>query len=126
MLMKIRQKAYVYVISVSPVGPCKIGFAKDPWHRHRQVQAGNHCRLELSAVCMPLKRHETVERALHTRFGDKRLHMEWFAVPVVEVVAALAEYGEIQVCPPEPERAMPLMPKDELASVMLAHPRYQA
>lgn len=54
----------------------KIGCAKDPWNRLRNIQTGCPTDLELAAI---LPGEEADERALHKRFRQFHVRGEWFA-----------------------------------------------
>ncbi len=58
----------------------KIGLAKDPKKRLRQLQTGNPQRLTLMHwEEVPEKQARAIERAFHAAFAPWRLHGEWFA-----------------------------------------------
>lgn len=87
--------SYVYVIAAiendRPVAPTKIGIARHPGKRLKQLQTGSHRKLEvIGAFCCPGRQiAEAIEKSMHEALTDKSLTGEWFDVcPVLAVVQA--------------------------------------
>lgn len=118
-------EAYIYCIEVLPCGPCKIGYAANPWLRFRQIEVGNHCDLRLAYVVKvgPERVCAWEERKLHRLFMERWVRGEWFSVSAEEVAAAMAGLGEVLKEPPEPEVERKLMAVEELEKIVRLHPR---
>jgi len=91
-------RRFVYVIG-SEAGLQKVGLARDPQNRLRNLQCGNHSPLRLVAAfsVSPALAHPT-EAYAHYLLRSARAHGEWFAVSpdgaasaVEEAVTAVAE-----------------------------------
>jgi hypothetical protein len=90
---------YIYLLESVPAGSYKIGYARDPDKRVRELERGGalgaaRCRYGLSwhdevepwqsEACKPYRLlwsapaddHRTAERALHSHFADKRIKIE--------------------------------------------------
>lgn len=76
---------WVYVIEAGENGNIKIGWAKNPALRMKQLQTGSHAELDLVGV-IPGTRF--LEADIHRRLAECRLVGEWFlrdeALPRVE------------------------------------------
>lgn len=79
--------SYIYFIQAKSGGLVKIGFAKDPATRLRDMQSGCPIPLAILATCRGGQMHEG---SVHYRFRAHRAHGEWFA-PVPELLAFVAE-----------------------------------
>lgn len=83
---------YVYVIGTviveEIVGPVKVGVAKSPAARVRELQTGNPHRLILcSQFSVPSRKiAEAVERAFHETQNRHRLNGEWFDMDPISAV----------------------------------------
>lgn len=66
----------VYFMQAGPFGDVKIGVAKDPLARMRQLQTSVAHKLRIIRV---LEGDRAEEKALHDRFGALRKAGEWFA-----------------------------------------------
>lgn len=77
----------VYFIQAGSDGPIKIGFAKNPEARLRDLQPGNHRTLFLRATRPGTGADE---RHHHERFASARLIGEWFA-PVPALLSYIKE-----------------------------------
>lgn len=66
----------VYFVQGFDGGPIKIGRARDPHLRVRELQTGSPVPLDL--LCT-LPGGEVLEAGLHAAFAGSRLHGEWFA-----------------------------------------------
>lgn len=66
-------------------GRYKIGIAKNPKHRIRQLQTGNSDQLELIETYQS-DNASKIESALHNRFSHVRNVGEWFDLSVTEEV----------------------------------------
>lgn len=88
----------VYFIRRGTSRVVKIGVAKDPWKRLRQLQTGSADRLKIVAV-MPGTPAD--ERALHRRFADLRLGGEWFRMSP-EITAMIREVKRRHRCDSAP------------------------
>jgi hypothetical protein len=91
--MKLSDPSFVYVMEGEAGGPIKVGRAKDPWARARDLQTGNPYTLRVLHVL--IGDHE-LEWQLHHRLKDSRLQGEWFHGPAVpeflEFIQALAKF----------------------------------
>lgn len=71
---------HVYFIQAgSAGGPVKIGLARDPWSRLKELQVGNAEPLELLGHT-PACDARSLEQELHRRFSDSHKRGEWFDV----------------------------------------------
>jgi hypothetical protein len=99
----------VYLIG-SPDSPLvKIGWSDNPERRLRDLQSGSPVPLQLLAV---FEGGYLVEAALHRRFADKRIRVEWFDLGPnpVETVRPYVKVAQVD----EAERAGLRQPKHEL------------
>lgn len=73
------EKTYVYVISAGP-GFQKIGMAKNPKSRMRDLQIGNPIELEISHLVQPVPAHvaRNIERTTHQMLRKFNCGGEWF------------------------------------------------
>lgn len=69
----MRDKAYVYIIKVSPDGIYKIGVSKNPEKRIKQLQTGNPEKIELIKTFLSSYPYK-MENVFHRRF--KRNHVQ--------------------------------------------------
>jgi hypothetical protein len=69
-----RDLTTVYFIT-SSAGPIKIGHAKNPHRRMRDLQLAGPSELTLAAI---VEGPVSLERSYHARFAEHRLHGEWF------------------------------------------------
>lgn len=92
---------YVYVISAGG-GRHKIGVAKDPDQRRRDLQCGSADKLAVVHRELIGRRAVEIEHAAHGLIRDKRLHLEWFAVSAEDAIDAIrrAVAGERAPKPP--------------------------
>lgn len=74
------ESRFVYVMQAGESGPVKIGVARNPLSRLRELQTGCFARLRLIAMEDLSDRSDALalESALHKRFRPYRLHGEWF------------------------------------------------
>lgn len=79
----------LYVLA-SAGGMCKIGMAKDPAERLRQLVTGHPHKLVL-AQSFPVEPHMAahLERAAHIRLAAHRMQGEWFSVSREDAIAAV-------------------------------------
>jgi len=70
-----KNAGYVYFIHDATSDAVKIGWAKDPFARLRDLQIGNPNNLTL-AFCFATERN--TERILHKRFRNQHIRGEWF------------------------------------------------
>jgi hypothetical protein len=75
---------YVYLIRGND-GRYKIGIAKNPNQRIKQLQTGNSDRLELIDVYQS-ENASKIESALHFQYNHVRQHGEWFDLSVSDEV----------------------------------------
>lgn len=124
----MKQDSIVYCISVSPEGPCKIGYANHPWRRLSLAQVNNHLPLTLAAILQPERPVRLIEGFLHARFRPDHIRGEWYNVPVQTVIEAMGEYGSVQEWPKRGRGAFaqnqPQASAEELLEAMRAHPRW--
>lgn len=79
---------YVYLIKMDSC--FKIGIAQDVESRLAQLQTGSPYDLEV-VQCYEFHNAQTVEGALHQKFGDVRMRGEWFRLKENQVI----EFGNI-------------------------------
>jgi hypothetical protein len=84
---KPKPRGWIYFIQARPGDPIKIGFAKDPEKRLRELQTGSAYPLQILAK-VPGRLED--ERRLHGEFTRFRLSGEWFkpAKKLLEYVEA--------------------------------------
>ncbi|RAK68843.1 GIY-YIG nuclease family protein [Phenylobacterium kunshanense] len=80
---------FVYFISAEGAKAVKIGSAKSPRTRLRELQTGAMHDLVLLAV-IPHPRPRKLEQHLHAEFGEHRIRSEWFSY-TSEIEAFLIE-----------------------------------
>lgn len=73
-------KRFVYVISDGSGNAHKIGIAKEPEARLKQLQTGNPADLELAFTLGPTAQFFDIETWCHRKLKAKRLEGEWFRV----------------------------------------------
>lgn len=83
--MKRNYPAYVYIIKRAD-GCIKIGVAKNPKKRLKQLQTGSNMRLEIAGSFPYKSRMQafTMERELHERFSIFRQEGEWFTAGLLK------------------------------------------
>ena len=104
---------HVYVISADEEGPCKIGIAKSPENRRKQLQVGNPRQLVVAyqkAVSGP-EMAQRVERAAHTILLETRLQGEWFSSSVPEAISAVN--GALESPAPKPKKQISVISQKE-------------
>lgn len=71
---------YVYFIRAGHDGPIKIGKAKNVDARIKELQIGNHRKLNLLYTLKAKSERNAfyIEKQFHKMFGSKRIHGEWF------------------------------------------------
>jgi len=75
--------SFVYLIGCDAGGPVKIGHARDLRVRLNSLQVGCWEELKvLHSVSVPCTIAPAAEAAMHTRYWEKRVRGEWFAVPL--------------------------------------------
>lgn len=95
---------YLYVISESDQGPCKLGFSAVPERRLRQLQTGCAGKLVLfHQEAVPSAKVKQLERALHGLLRHLKLKGEWFNLStsdaILEVKHAVIRYeDDLTVC----------------------------
>ena len=72
---------YVYFIHAPDLGRVKIGYTSDPDSRLSSMQTGSPCQLVLARL---ERGNRDLERRLHHRFREKRIHGEWFDDSVLD------------------------------------------
>ncbi len=80
---------WLYAIAVDPLGPFKVGISQKPTIRVRELQTGNHLKLQVFCM-MPLwDRAEAChfEASFHKIHSNKRIEGEWFSLSLIEVVS---------------------------------------
>lgn len=78
----------LYVIAPSEDGPCKIGIARDPDKRLRELQTGNPHKLGVYLISKCSNAQDFEYRA-HRHLASKRMQGEWFDITVVEAAKTL-------------------------------------
>lgn len=95
---------YVYVISAGDLRH-KVGVAKDPDRRCRDLQCGSADKLVVVHREQIGLRAIEIEHAAHGLIRDKRLHLEWFAVSADEAVDAIRRAVAGERAPKPPSKA---------------------
>ncbi len=91
---------YLYAISESRDGPCKIGYAAAPTERIHELQIGNPRQLSL-VWSVETEHYRRAERLAHRRAGlMHHIRGEWFAVNIAAakeaVIFGCDEAGRIE------------------------------
>jgi len=76
---------FVYVISESPAGPCKIGFASNTYKRLASLQSGNHRRFKLE-FSQATDHPRVLERVAHALAIRSLIAREWFDLTPVRAI----------------------------------------
>lgn len=84
----LEDPSFVYLIQGDPGTPVKIGVAKDPLKRMRELQTGNPSKLHLQYV---IPGDAGLERHLHNRARRGAVLGEWFDGPDVAALQLLVE-----------------------------------
>jgi hypothetical protein len=96
--------AVIYLIQSGEDGPVKIGItSSDPRKRVAQLQTGNPTPLRLRAT---ISGDASIERHLHSKFGQLRLNGEWFEPDA----AIFAAFAAAQNWPHDPVTLPPVTP----------------
>lgn len=113
---------FVYVISESIDGPCKIGYGSNPNARIIDCQIGNPRRLTLAfqAASTNPKRVEFVAHGLLTA---SHLGGEWFDVTVARAVTAIDEAARLVGDTPELVAKLMVDHAEKLSAAAGLHPR---
>lgn len=91
----IRDMKYVYFIGEGDGGPVKIGTAKDPILRLRQMQTGNSRKLKIEHALIG---DSDVERLFHEIWRDHRLTGEWFRPEIREALYPVLDSARLRQC----------------------------
>ncbi len=85
------EKVNVYIIREEDVedGPVKIGTAVKVKRRIKDIQAGNHRKLQVIGIFPNVSRN--LEYTLHNYFQDKRIRNEWYESSVLQEIGELFE-----------------------------------
>jgi hypothetical protein len=83
---------YVYFIFNKLTGNYKIGKAKDPNSRIKQLQTGNEVKLKIERLINDV--NPEIEKYLHAYFKEKRIQGgEWFNINIDDVDYAISIVG---------------------------------
>src|SRR5207237_3685040 len=84
--------AFVDVVAARGSGLIRIGVARDPAQRLRELQVGSPLQLELAHAhaCPDRLAAEAIVEELQRRFGGRRAHGHWYRLEVGTVRSALA------------------------------------
>ena len=86
---------YVYLIKNSEDDTYKIGVAKDPNKRLRQLQTG--CPYELLLIEKYQTEHyNTIEKTFHRRYSYLKKEGEWFSLSLIEQFSFLDDCKRIE------------------------------
>jgi len=91
---------YVYVIEAAETGHLKIGLARDPASRVRELQTGSPVELLLIGQ---VPAGPAFEALLHRRFDLYRVRGEWFSPAIREPLVALLDVLDHRHWPPDLE-----------------------
>jgi hypothetical protein len=86
------RQAFVYVVAARGSGLVRIGMARDPGQRLRELQVGSPLTLELAhaQACPDRLAAEAIVAELERRFAGRRAHGHWYRLGAVDVRSALA------------------------------------
>jgi hypothetical protein len=85
-------QAFVYLVTARGSGLVRIGLARDPGQRLRELQVGSPLKLELAhaQACADRPAAEAIVAELERRFAGRRAHGHWYRLGAVDVRSALA------------------------------------
>lgn len=91
--------SYIYVVSLSEMGPVKIGYSASPERRLKQLQTGQASKLSLNYTeAISGDRVRMMEKILHETNRHRRISGEWYDLTVedaiLEVKHAMIRYEE--------------------------------
>jgi hypothetical protein len=86
------RQAFVYLVAAHGSGLLRIGLARDPGQRLRELQVGSPLPLELAhtSPCPDRPAAEAIVAELGRRFAERRAHGHWYRLGAVDVRSALA------------------------------------
>ena len=84
---------YVYLIRGND-GKYKIGIAKNPAQRIKQLQTGNSDKLQLIETYQSENAFK-IETSLHHQYGHLRAHGEWFDLSLEEEVTFIEKCEQV-------------------------------
>jgi len=93
--------SYLYVISSSKDGPCKLGLSENPEARLKQLQTGHPTLLQIYYQ-EPTTQNDVkaLEHLLHRDINHLRQHGEWFKLSVEHAIAhvkfTIIRYADIE------------------------------
>jgi Helix-turn-helix domain len=84
--------AFVYLVTARGSALLRIGLARDPGQRLRELQVGSPLQLELAHAepCADRLAAEAIVEELDRRFAERRSHGRWYRLAAVDVRSALA------------------------------------
>ena len=68
----------IYFIQAMPSGAVKIGVAREPWDRLKQLQIGNHEQLRLVVAFYGCGYASSIEQTMHDLLKPQHIRGEWF------------------------------------------------
>lgn len=83
----------VYFVQAEDGGPIKIGVAKAPEKRLRELQATSP---QVLRILTTVPGGTARERELHSQFAEHRLHGEWFSDECEELLSLISEAAETE------------------------------
>jgi Homeodomain-like domain/Meiotically up-regulated gene 113 len=85
-------QAFVYLVAARGSGLVRIGLARDPGQRLRELQVGSPLPLELAQAhpCPDRPAAEAIVAELERRFAGRRAHGHWYRLGAVDFRSALA------------------------------------
>lgn len=118
----VKDPLYVYFIQGESGGAVKIGQARDPHARRRELQCGNPDELVLVALVLA---NDETERSIHLTWRrDALVRGEWFGGGFEDVIVSLAaEACRRQLA--AHDDGVPLFDITEMAALLLRHPSRQ-
>jgi Meiotically up-regulated gene 113 len=86
------RQAFVYLVTARGSGLVRIGLARDPGQRLRELQVGSPLALDLAHAhaCSDRLAAEAIVVELERRFAHRRSHGHWYRLGAVDVRSALA------------------------------------
>ena len=102
------------------MGPCKLGYGRDPTKRLRNMQVGNHLELKIYSSWISYRlTARQLESAVHSRLANRHLRGEWFKIAPAEVACVIAELPDVKPF----DKSAYFM--EELTRAAACHPRHR-
>jgi len=89
------KKRYTYLIKDDDNGLYKIGIAKDPQKRLKELQTGNPFQLRIVETYLS-EYSNKVEKSLHRKYSHLKKEGEWFNLSIKDEVLFLTDCKKIE------------------------------